>query len=192
MKKRVFIIHGWEGDSKEGWFPWLKKELEARGYAVTAPDMPDTENPKIETWVPYLAELVGEADKNTYFVGHSIGCQTIMRYLETLPAGQKAGGCIFVAGWFYLNNLEEDEEPVAEPWLTTPIDFQKVKRVCGKFKVILSDNDFFGAVEENRKDFEEKLGAEVIVEHNRGHFSGGDGVAELPSALQAILDLAKN
>jgi hypothetical protein len=26
--KRVFIIHGWEGYPEEGWFPWLKKELE--------------------------------------------------------------------------------------------------------------------------------------------------------------------
>ena len=29
--KKVFIIHGWEGYPEEGWFPWLKKELESRG-----------------------------------------------------------------------------------------------------------------------------------------------------------------
>ena len=26
--KRVFIIHGWDGYPEEGWFPWLKEELE--------------------------------------------------------------------------------------------------------------------------------------------------------------------
>ena len=30
--KRVYIIHGWEGYPEEGWFPWLKKELEDRGF----------------------------------------------------------------------------------------------------------------------------------------------------------------
>jgi len=29
--KRVFIIHGWGGNPEEGWLPWLKKELEAKG-----------------------------------------------------------------------------------------------------------------------------------------------------------------
>ena len=28
--QRVFIIHGWDGYPEEGWFPWLKKELEAK------------------------------------------------------------------------------------------------------------------------------------------------------------------
>ena len=32
MKKRVFIVHGWDGYPEEVWFPWLKKELEAKGF----------------------------------------------------------------------------------------------------------------------------------------------------------------
>jgi len=34
MSKRVFLIHGWEGSPEEGWRPWLKKELEKRGFKV--------------------------------------------------------------------------------------------------------------------------------------------------------------
>ena len=34
MVKRVFVVHGWDGHPAEGWFPWLKKELEKRGYLV--------------------------------------------------------------------------------------------------------------------------------------------------------------
>ncbi|MBI2582787.1 alpha/beta hydrolase, partial [Candidatus Azambacteria bacterium] len=66
---RVFIIHGWEGYPEEGWFPWLKRELESRGFEVRVPAMPDTAKPKIEAWISYLAELVGKPDENTYFVG---------------------------------------------------------------------------------------------------------------------------
>ena len=63
MQKRVFIIHGWEGYPEEAWFPWLKKELETRGFEVFVPSMPDSGNPKIEVWVPFLKNLVGKCDK---------------------------------------------------------------------------------------------------------------------------------
>ena len=35
MNKRVFIAHGWDGYPEEGWFPWLKKELETKGFEVS-------------------------------------------------------------------------------------------------------------------------------------------------------------
>lgn len=37
MSKRVYIIHGWYGYSKECWFPWLKKNLELNGSEVVIP-----------------------------------------------------------------------------------------------------------------------------------------------------------
>jgi predicted alpha/beta hydrolase family esterase len=137
-----------------------------------------------------LAKVVGEPDEDTYFVGHSIGCQTIMRYLEGLK-NKKVGGAVFVAGWFYLENLEEAEKPIARPWLEIPIDFSKVKSITNKFVVILSDNDHYDAVEKNKKIFEEKLNAKVIIEHGRGHFTGSEGINELPSALQGVLEISE-
>ena len=191
MKKRVFIIHGWGGSPQEGWFPWLKTELENKGFFVQIPPMPDTENPKIETWVPYLNQIVGNVDENTFFVGHSIGCQTILRYLETLPNNKKIGGAVFVAGWFYLNNLKEEEKQIAKLWLEARIDFEKIRKICPKIKVFLSDNDPFDAQEANKKILKKKLGAKVMIQHNMGHFSGSDNVTKLPIALDTILDLAK-
>ena len=100
MKKRVFIIHGWEGFPEEGWFPWLKKELELRGFEVFVPQMPDADYPRIEKWVAVVSQIVGVVDESVYFIGHSMGCQAIARYLETLPERIKIGGAIFVAGFF--------------------------------------------------------------------------------------------
>ena len=34
------------------------------------------------------------------------------------------------------------------------------------------------------------LWAKIIVEHQKGHFSGDDGIKELPSALEALLEIA--
>ena len=192
MTKRVFIIHGWDGHPEEGWFPWLKTELKKRGFVVTVPAMPNPAEPKIETWVPFLSQIVGNPDSQTYFVGHSIGCQTIIRYLQTLPDGAKIGGAVFVAGWYNLRNLETDEEKrIAGPWVNKPRDDKKIHEVVNKAVAIFSDNDPF-VVPENQKSWKERVGAKIIIEHGKGHFSGSDGVTELPSALNSILELAKN
>ena len=63
-----------------------------------------------------------------------------------------------MAGWFTLTGLEGPEaEKIAKPWLTTPIDFKKFAEVIPKITVILSSNDPYVPLEENRKIFEENL-----------------------------------
>ena len=192
MKKRVFIIHGWEFKPKHNWYPWLKKELENRGFEVVIPEMPNTEEPEIDAWVKYLEEVVGEPDEQTYFIGHSIGCQAILRYLEKV--NKKIGGVVCVGGWFELIGIEEEGEDilkVARPWLETPIDFEKVRNTTDKFTAILSDDDYYVSFEKHQKSFKENLGAEIIVEHNKGHFVRDDGVTELPSILESVLKISK-
>lgn len=185
LKKRVFIIHGWDGYPEEGWFPWLKKELKKRGFDVQVPAMPNTSEPKIGEWVPYLSKLVGEVDEDTFFVGHSIGCQTILRYLERLPENKKIGGVVLVAGWFTLTNLSSEEEwKIAKPWIETPISIGKIRKHTNNFVVVLSDNDDWVPLGETRYLFETRLGAKTITEHDKGHF---DNIRELPSALEALL-----
>lgn len=190
-KKRVFIIHGWGGYPKEGWFPWLKKELEKRWFKVFVPKMPDTGKPKISRWVGKLAKIAEGADKNTYFIGHSIGAQAIMRYLEKLPRGKKIGGTIFVAGWTSLTNQTSEEKPIAKPWINTKINFARVKKSSKKFVAIFSNNDLYVPFSKNSKVFKQKLGAKIILKHKKGHFSGSDGVKKLPVVLRELLKIAK-
>lgn len=192
MPKKVIIVHGWSGYSEEGWFPWLKNELESRGFEVVVPQMPQPEEPRINNWVPALSTAIGTPDENTYLVGHSMGCQAIARYLETLPEGIRVGGAIFVAGFFKrLTNLEEEEAAsgVAEEWLHTTLDLVKVKSHLSGSVAIFSDNDQY-VPPDNQEEFANILGSEIIVEHEKGHFSGSDGVAQLPVALEAVLGLA--
>ncbi len=186
--KRIIIVHGWGGYPEEGWFPSFKNELETRGYQVLVPKMPHTENPTINDWVQFLSKTVGKPDENTYLVGHSIGCQTILRYLEGLNVGEKIGGALFVAGWFNLENMEDDEErTIAEPWLSTPINFERVRSALPKSTLIISDNDPYGAFEENKKKFAE-LGSKIIVLHNADHLNG-ESHTSLPEALTELESL---
>lgn len=184
--KYAFIIHGWDGYPEEGWFPWLKAELEKRESTVEIPSMPHPAEPTINDWVGHLAKLVGEPNENIYLIGHSLGCQTILRYLATLE-GKKVGGAVLVAGFFELVPLgTKEEKAIAKPWLTTPINFSKVKAAINNITVILSDNDEWVPLERNKEIFEQRLSPKIIVEHGRGHFSGSSGIKELPAALETI------
>ena len=49
--RRVYIVHGWGGNAREEWFPWLKKELEKRNFYAGIPI-------KEERLKPYLQESI--------------------------------------------------------------------------------------------------------------------------------------
>jgi uncharacterized protein len=187
--KKVYIIHRWTGASKKDWIWWLKEELEERGFEVLAPNMPNADDPKIEEWVPFLEEICPKPDKDTYFVGHSVSCQAIIRYVERMNI--PIGGAVFVAPWFTLMGLEsKEDEGIARPWVETPVDFEKVRGLIGKSVAFFSENDYFVPLEDNGKIFQEKLGSEIIVEKGMGHFTEDEGVIEVPSVLSEVLKVA--
>ncbi len=191
MSKRAFIIHGWDDSPNNGWFPWLKKKLEAAAVEVHVPAMPDPERPDIDTWALFLKHAVGQADGQTFFVGHSIGGQTILRYLATLPANVKVGGAVLVAGWVTLKPAateDEDSVAVATPWLERPLNWPKIRTHCDQFTAIVSDDDQFVPIEDSQV-FLLELGAKIITEHHKRHLGGLDGVVVLPSVLQAVAQM---
>ncbi len=188
-KQRVFIVHGWGGSPEESMLEWLEISLEKKFFDAMALHMPHPEHPKIEAWVKHLAESVGTIDKGTFFIGHSIGCQTIMRYLET--QNKACGGAVFIAPWFTLQGLESDDEAnIAHSWLTKEINLEKVKNNLPKLSVIFSDNDPYVPLSD-KEIFKVTLGAHVIVEHDKGHFTEEDGVEKNETALKELVRIAK-
>lgn len=184
MKKRIFLIHGWEGSPQGGWFPWLKKELEAKGMEGIALAMPNSDHPQMEEWVDHLRKVVGEVDEDCYFVGHSLGCITILRYLERLEPGKKVGGVVLVAGFTSnlgfeaLTNFFPDHGQLA---------WDKIKSHCDRFVAIHSDDDPLVSAHYGERFFQRYLGAEFILEHKKKHFSAGDGIVELPVVMKALI-----
>lgn len=188
MKKRVVLIHGWEGYPEEGWRPWLKKELERRDFTVIVPAMPDTATPTSEKWVPHLIEIIGAPNEKTFLVGHSLGCITILRYLETLKDNEQIGGAILIAG--FGQDLEYyGYKGELLSFFRTPVDWEKVKKHCHKFVAIHSDDDPWVPMKHN-KIFKDKLGAKVINQHGMKHYSGDDGITELPIVLSELLNMS--
>lgn len=193
MSKRLFIIHGWEADPNCNWFPWLKREASKVGFEVIVPAMPNTEHPIRAEWVAHLNELVGEVDENTYFVGHSLGVIAILRFLEQLPAGQKAAMAILAAGF-----SESLGVPELESFTDTPLDYQKVKTNVEKIIIYQSDNDPHVPLK-NAVIMQEKFNADIIVIKNanspeedllqRGnHLNEGTGNFAFPEILEDLVN----
>lgn len=192
--KRVFIIHGLGASPDSNWFSWLKDELEHVGYEVEVPVMPNTNNPRTDSWISKISEVVGKADKDTYFVGHSLGCLAIVKYIETLPRDTQIGGAIFVAGFFFLSALLSDIwsdytiREIYEDWSKHPVDFNKVRSHLKSSIAIFSDNDPWVPLE-NGDVFSNELNSKVIVEHNAGHLTGGFEFTEFHHILDAVLEI---
>jgi len=184
-KKRLIIVHGWEGCPEEAWFPWLKVEMEKRGWEVTVPAMPDTNKPKLFEWLPFLEKTAGEVGQNTFMVGHSLGCITILRFLEGLNDEKRIGGAIFVAG--FDNPLKFKE---LKNFFQEPISWAKIKERCKKFVAVHSEDDIYVPVE-NSASFRENLGAKTVIVDGFGHFSGSAGITSLPIVLQELLEISK-
>jgi predicted alpha/beta hydrolase family esterase len=192
--KRAFIIHGYMSFPGEAWLPWLKRELVKRGYRVALPAMPNPDRPNRLAWIRFIAKLVGEPDGETVMVGHSLGCQAVIRYLETLGAAGKAvGKTVLVAGSFPPNlslaeaKAKAGDNPALLPWFTVPVDARKVKRAAGRCTLILSEDDPYIPVKKARATVRAKLNPTIIIEQGKGHFNEDDKITRLPSALKAVL-----
>lgn len=187
VTKRVFFIHGWEGYPKEGWRPWMRKELEKKDFKVFNPLMPNTMHPKQNEWVNNLKKIVGKADENCYFVGHSLGCIALLRYFETLTKGEKVGGCILVSG--FSEDLGKGFEELLS-FHKKAVNWKHVRKVCDKFTVIHSRDDLWVPIKfgENLK---EKLKAEYLPVQGMKHFSGDDGITKAPVVLESLLKITK-
>ena len=183
MAKRAIFIHGWEGNPKNCWFPWLKEKLEEKGFEVVISAMPNSDDPELEPWLTKVKETVGIPDEDTYFVGHSLGCITIVRYLLSLPEDKKVGGCVFVAGFNLL------DYPEIKDFYKRELDINKLRKKCKSFVNLYSDNDPDVPIK-RAEEFADLIEAKKILVLGKGHFSDDIGVKELPEALEELLKMS--
>ena len=155
--------------------------------------MPNPEKPEIESWVGKLNKIVN-LNEEVYFIGHSIGCQTILRFIEGIKNNVK--GVVLIAPWTHLNEetIEKEGEEVieiAKPWIETPIDWKKIiAHIKNQVVCIFSDNDPYVPLGETDL-FKNKLKAKIIIEHNKGHFDSESKITENPTVVHELLKIKK-
>ncbi len=184
MNNKTLIIHGYGGTNQGNWFPWLKTELEKLNWDVDAPNLPNTDEPKLTGQLSALLDVwnLQESPKQKrVIIGHSLGGSLALRMLE-----QNWKNPIDLA--IIVASTSQDSHPEEiKNYFTTPLNFEKIKKNCKKFILIFSDNDPYISAEIGPY-YQHQLGenAELFMIHNAGHFMKRDGYEEFPMLLEKV------
>ena len=176
-----FIIHGVYANPEANWFPWLKKELESRGYEVIVPKFPTPLDQSLESWLRTIKKYESKINNETVLICHSLGAAFILDYLEENKKRIKAA--FLIAGFFEKLNTEYDE--LKKTFIDKGFDWEEIKQNCGKFFVLASDNDEYIPLEMN-KDLAKNLDATLTIVHNGGHLNKKAGFDKFPLLLDCI------
>ena len=169
--KNALILHGAGNTSQGNRFPWLKKELEKKGYVVWSPDLPNSDVPKQDDWLHTIfSNTQWQFNEESVIIGHSAGAAVILRILEQLPDGVSINKAVLVAGPVELGTKSE-YFPYKQSLVENPFNWDKIKKSAKHFYFIHSDNDPYQCGVDQGKIMQHYLGGELIVKPNQGHFN---------------------
>lgn len=164
--KNALILHGTDNNSQGNWFPWLKNELETKGWKVWVPDLPDSGIPNTKKYIKLISSNQDwDFNSESFLIGHSAGAVTILGLLQNLSADVQVDTCILIGS--FKNNLGTKE---FDGLFEEPFDFEKIKKHAKKFIFIHSDNDPYCPLE-HAEYLAKKLDGKLIVMKGQGHFN---------------------
>lgn len=160
--KNVVILHGTSETKESFWIPWLTKELEAKGYSVSIPALPDADYPNLTKWLSVALDETYTPE--TILIGHSAGCPLQLSVLENIDV--KIKQAILVAG--YARQKGEEKEP--EKILQDAYNWQKIAQNVEDIIFINSDNDPWGCNDIEGRYMLDQLGkGKLIIPKGEGH-----------------------
>jgi uncharacterized protein len=174
--KRIYIFPRYSGDENSDWYQKAKQEimLKESDVLVKPLSFPNWDKPDVSEFLSFIEQAIPyhEIDSGTYFVGHSVGCKAALLYLNELQMRYpllKIGGLMCVAGWWTIDNSWSQ----LEQWINISVDYKRIREICNHHIVtILSDNDpYTSNTVLNKKLWEEKIHAKVIVVPDAAHFN---------------------
>jgi len=164
---KAFIFHCWGGDGKSCWSSWLCDYLHNKNIETKSPDFPDTNNPNLTKWLDSIRNINKKFNEKDEWVlvGHSLGCPTILRLLESFGPDEHVKKVILVAGF-----AKDLGIPEIRNFVDMEFNWKKIKSKCDEFVLISSDNDPFIPLDEGER-VAKLLGAKFVVEKNAGHLN---------------------
>jgi uncharacterized protein len=184
--KKVFIIHGFNGQPNGGWRPWLMGELARHDIYACALPMPKPEAPDKNEWIETISKAVGNPDEEIFLVGHSLGVPAILRYLETLGLGSKIGGAFLVSG--PVEVIKRSGYDNVNKFLEGSFNFEHINSVCKKILVIHGEKDKIVPLSDARL-LSERLYCDLVLIPDGEHLNDYDGYYRLPELLDVLLKM---
>lgn len=188
---RLLIVPRWSGRASSDWYPWLQHQLETR-YPELFTDVhifeyPTPNAPEIAETLAALTTTFDEFRatwSDLVLVGHSVGCQALLRALAHSGMTSPARGLLCVAGWWDI----DEPWPTIRPWIERVFDPKSAATVAGRVDVLLSNNDpFTQNWQKNCEEWMAQLNAEVTVVPGAKHFNG----EQEPAVFEALLKLCQ-
>lgn len=186
--KNVLILHGAENNSQGNWFPWLKQELEKKGYKAWAPDLPNSSVPVLKDWMDTIfSNNEWKFDEDSVIIGHSMGGTLTLRILEKLPDDVRIAKAVLVATPVELGTKPETF-PYKRDLVTSPFNWDKIKKSAKEFYFIHSDNDQYECGIDQGEILKKNLGGELIIKPGEAHFNleKGPEYKKFPLLLELI------
>lgn len=173
--KNALILHGADSNPQNNWFPWLKEELEKKGYTVWIPELPNSGTPILDDWLKTIfANHEWDWNAESIIIGHSAGATFTARLLEKLPLGITINKAIMVAP--YANRGTKPEYfKYKDGMLEKPFHWGKIRSTCKRFYFIASNNDQYQCGANQSAIFHKELGGELILKPGQGHFNLATG-----------------
>ena len=123
-------------------------------------------------------------ERDSIFVGHSLGPAFILSVLERLEHPVRAS--FFVSGFVgALGNQAFDN--INRSFVERPFDYQKIRSNCRKFMLFHADNDPYVPVEKAR-ELAERLGGTLEIVKGAGHFNEAAGYTKFELLLSKIAE----
>jgi predicted alpha/beta hydrolase family esterase len=130
------ILHGLEGSGPQHWQTWLAGRLRRRGLAVSYPDLPQKDHPRLEEWLAALdAELARLPAAETTVLCHSLGSLLWLHHAARRSDVQVARALLVAPP----QPDEEDADSVG--FRPTPLDRAGVAAAARETRLVCSTND---------------------------------------------------
>lgn len=168
MIETVVVVPRWGGRASDDWYPEVRRVAGVPTRLVALAPTAEAPAPR-ECAAALRRALFGTDPPTTVLVGHSVGCQVLLRHLAAEgPSAGRFAAMIAVAGWWGV----DDPWPSLLPWLEPVDGLQRARAAVSSVEVLLSDDDPYTADwRRNRALWRERLDAHVVVEPGAGHFN---------------------
>lgn len=148
--KRAVFLHGTDGSPDKAWVPWLKEQLESRGYEVYAPLLPNNDVPNRITYNDFLFGTDWDFTDNL-LIGHSSGAVEVLNLLDD-ERSQKVRAAVLVGVWADCMGtvMEGDLQKYGQIHPRDGFDFSKIKQNASQFLYIHGDDDPYCPLDQAR------------------------------------------
>jgi hypothetical protein len=175
------ILHGWQNRRPpEHWQHWLAGRLREEGAQVVYPQLPDPDEPQLETWLEALrGHLATLERKERVVIAHSLGALLWLQHAR--DAAQPVDRVLLVSP-------PGPAPPVPEiaPFFALEVNAEAVDAAAGSTEIVCSDNDPYcerGAVE----GYAKPLGLPHHLIPGAAHINPDSGHGPWPQVLKWAL-----